>query len=66
MSEVSSCILYKNLIGKQIKKGQELGHFQYGGSSHLLIFEKKYMNRLKFNINRKSLTKLRSTLAHYK
>ena len=64
MTEVSSCIIYKNLLGKKVKKGQEIGHFQYGGSSHVLIFEKKYMNKLKFSINRKTLTKLRSTIAY--
>ena len=66
MTEVSSCIIYKNLLGKKVKKGQEIGHFQYGGSSHVLIFEKKYMNKLKFSINRKTLTKLRSTIAYLK
>jgi len=63
MTEVSSCIIYKNLIGKTVKKGQEIGHFQYGGSTHILIFEKKYVDKLKFNINRKTLTKLRSKIA---
>lgn len=63
MTEVSSCIIYDNLLNKVVKKGQEIGHFQYGGSSHLLIFEKKYMNKLKFSINRKTLTKLRSKIA---
>lgn len=63
MTEVSSCIVYHNLIGKNVKKGQEIGHFQYGGSSHLLIFEKNHLNKLKFKINYKNITKLRSTVA---
>lgn len=79
MTEVSSCIVYKNLIGKTIKKGQEIGHFQYGGSTNIVMFEKQYVNRLKFlvkatstkkdmrtNMKKEKLTKVRSPIAELK
>lgn len=46
MTEVSSChpIVEE---GQQIKKGDQLGYFQYGGSSYALIFDKDF--ELEFN-----------------
>ena len=41
---------------------KKLEHFELDLGE--IIFEKKYMNKLKFSINRKTLTKLRSTIAH--
>ena len=39
MSEVSSCLIGPKVTpGYHIGKGQELGYFQYGGSTHCLIF----------------------------
>lgn len=39
MAEISSCIIdLKIQPGYHIKKGEELGYFQYGGSTHCLIF----------------------------
>jgi phosphatidylserine decarboxylase len=39
MSDVSSCIIdAKVKPGAHVAKGQELGHFQYGGSTHCLVF----------------------------
>ena len=39
MAEVSSCIFDPQLKpGTHVKKGQEIGTFQYGGSTHCLIF----------------------------
>jgi phosphatidylserine decarboxylase len=39
MSEVSSCRIDPNLTsGNHVKKGEELGYFQYGGSTHCLVF----------------------------
>ncbi|MDD2736527.1 MAG: phosphatidylserine decarboxylase family protein [Desulfuromonadaceae bacterium] len=39
MAEVSSCVLLDNIkAGYKVKKGEELGYFQYGGSTHCLIF----------------------------
>ncbi len=40
MSEISSCILSVR-TGRAVEKGEELGYFQYGGSTHCLIFEPK-------------------------
>ncbi|MDO8604965.1 MAG: phosphatidylserine decarboxylase family protein [Phaeospirillum sp.] len=38
MAEISSCIATVQ-VGQTIGKGDELGYFQYGGSTHCLIFE---------------------------
>lgn len=39
MSEVSSCIVHPGIEpGYHVVKGQELGHFQFGGSTHCLVF----------------------------
>lgn len=40
MAEVSSCVPTVK-IGETVKKGQQLGYFMFGGSSHAIIFEKK-------------------------
>lgn len=40
MAEVSSCVSIVK-IGEKVKKGQQLGYFMFGGSSHAIIFEKK-------------------------
>jgi phosphatidylserine decarboxylase len=40
MVEIASCNINKNIKpGKRVKKGDELGYFAYGGSTHCLIFE---------------------------
>ena len=39
MSEVSSCMINSKVApGYHVHKGEELGHFQYGGSTHCLVF----------------------------
>jgi phosphatidylserine decarboxylase len=39
MSDVSSCIIHSNRKpGYHVAKGEELGHFQYGGSTHCVVF----------------------------
>jgi phosphatidylserine decarboxylase len=39
MSEVSSCLISPDIEpGHHVAKGDELGHFQFGGSTHCLIF----------------------------
>ena len=39
MVEVSSCIIHPTMQpGRRVAKGEELGYFQFGGSSHCLIF----------------------------
>jgi phosphatidylserine decarboxylase len=40
MAEVSSCVIGV-AIGDTVEKGDEIGLFQYGGSTHCLIFEPK-------------------------
>jgi len=37
MSDVSSCIIDVQ-PGQHVGKGQELGYFQFGGSTHCLVF----------------------------
>lgn len=39
MSEVSSCLIGTDMTpGQHVAKGDELGYFQFGGSTHCLIF----------------------------
>ena len=39
MSDVSSCLIGpKVTAGYHVAKGEELGYFQYGGSTHCLVF----------------------------
>ena len=39
MSEVSSCVIHPSIEpGRHVAKGEELGHFQFGGSTHCLVF----------------------------
>jgi phosphatidylserine decarboxylase len=50
MVEISSCNINKNIRpGHKVKKGDELGYFAYGGSTHCLFFEpgviKKFFRR---------------------
>lgn len=39
MVEVSSCVIAPEIVpGHHVAKGDELGHFQFGGSTHCLVF----------------------------
>jgi phosphatidylserine decarboxylase len=39
MDEVSSCMIAKNVTpGYHLEKGEEVGYFQFGGSTHCLVF----------------------------
>ncbi len=39
MMEVSSCVIHPEIApGRRVKKGDELGYFQYGGSTYCLVF----------------------------
>ncbi len=39
MAEVSSCVIGSKIRpGYRVRKGDELGYFQYGGSTHCLVF----------------------------
>lgn len=40
MADISSC-LSDLQRGEEVKKGQYLGHFEIGGSSYAMIFEKR-------------------------
>lgn len=40
MSEVSSCVVGVK-EGQHLKKGEEIGYFQFGGSSHCLVFRRE-------------------------
>lgn len=51
MAEVSSCIIDKKIKpGYKIKKGEELGYFQFGGSTHCLVFRKGAINKFKAKV----------------
>ena len=39
MAEVSSCVTHLK-TGDSIKKGEYIGHFEFGGSSHCILFQK--------------------------
>jgi phosphatidylserine decarboxylase len=39
MVEISTCVLHSAIqAGARVEKGQELGYFQYGGSTHCILF----------------------------
>jgi phosphatidylserine decarboxylase len=39
MSEVSTCVIHSSITsGHRVAKGEELGYFQFGGSTHCLVF----------------------------
>jgi len=47
MVEVSSCIIDPKIKpGYHVKKGEELGYFQYGGSTQCLIFRKGVIKKI--------------------
>jgi phosphatidylserine decarboxylase len=49
MVEISSCNINKNIKpGHKIKKGDELGFFAYGGSTHCIFFEPNVIKRFKY------------------
>jgi phosphatidylserine decarboxylase len=46
MAEVSSCVILDKIKpGYKIRKGEELGYFQYGGSTYCLIFRPDVIKR---------------------
>ena len=48
MAEVSSCMISDKIKpGYRIKKGEELGYFQYGGSTYCLIFRPGVIKKFK-------------------
>lgn len=48
MSEVSSCLIGSKVTpGYHVGKGEELGYFQYGGSTHCLVFRPGAIRRVR-------------------
>lgn len=45
MAEVSSCVVTAE-EGEHVKKGDQIGYFQYGGSTHCLVFRKGALGQL--------------------
>lgn len=39
MAEVSSCLITVK-VGDKVKKGEQIGYFQFGGSTHCVLFQK--------------------------
>ena len=52
MAEVSSCEAVV-VAGQDIEKGETIGMFHYGGSTHCLIFNKKAADKLTFYTEKK-------------
>ena len=49
MVEISSCNINNNIKpGHIVKKGDELGFFAYGGSTHCLLFEPNVIKRFRY------------------
>lgn len=44
MAEVSSCVATNPQLPlpRKVKKGEEIGHFQYGGSTFVMIFDNTF------------------------
>ena len=62
MVEISSCNINRNIKpGKKVKKGDELGYFAFGGSTHCLIFEKNVIK--KFTTKKGEFNKMGSVIA---
>ena len=52
MVEISSCNIDKKIKpGHKVKKGDELGFFAYGGSTHCLFFEPNVIKNFKYKKN---------------
>jgi phosphatidylserine decarboxylase len=62
MAEVSTCTLSVQK-DQQVKKGDELGMFHFGGSSHTLIFEPKVKLRWENTVKEGKHTKVHSLIA---
>jgi len=64
MAEISSCVI-KQKIGYLVDKGDELGYFQYGGSTYCLIFQPGAIEEFvpKPPFDKQPLLKLNSQLA---
>ena len=67
MAEISSCV-FSVKIGQQLAKGDELGYFQYGGSTHCLIFgpevQLNFLPPQPYSENDTQVVKLNTALAN--
>ncbi len=62
MAEVSSCVILDKIKpGYRIRKGEELGYFQYGGSTYCLIFRPGVIKR--FAVQEGNDVKMGQTIA---
>jgi len=62
MVEISSCIIANNIqAGKRVEKGEELGYFQFGGSTHCVIFRPGVIKE--FEITEEMTVKFGQTIA---
>ena len=62
MAEVSSCVMLDKIKpGYKIRKGEELGYFQYGGSTYCLIFRPGVIKR--FDVQEGKDVKMGQTIA---
>ena len=50
-------------VGQHVNKGEELGYFQYGGSTHCLVFKKGVIGSWFENTSRKDVIKLGAAIA---
>jgi phosphatidylserine decarboxylase len=70
MSEVSSCVIDPKIgPGYHVAKGEEIGYFQFGGSTHCLVFRPGAITDFSLNAipqphdPHQSLVRVRSQLA---
>ena len=61
MSDISSKTVTAS-VGQHLSKGDELGYFQFGGSTHCLIFNKGVIGSWFENTNKKCVVKLGTEL----
>ena len=66
MAEISSCVIEAR-VGRRVEKGEEIGFFQYGGSTHCLMFERDleiaFGPKPPYNSSETPVVKLNSHLA---
>ena len=64
MGAVSSVMINEEMMpGARVKKGQELGYFQFGGSTHVLLFQPGKIRQFVVDDERDDV-KMGETIAH--
>ena len=62
MAEISSCVIDPKIKpGYKIQKGEELGYFQFGGSTHCVIFRPNVIK--KFTVKEKDKPNMGNQIA---